>query len=54
MSGSVQKALPDVQQWSRGSLGIPGVVGRDSQMSESGRETLTNVRVWWEDVTDVR
>ena len=30
----------------RGPPGCPGVVGWSSRMSESGRETLANVREW--------
>ena len=33
MSGSDQKALPDVREWSVGLRGCPGVVGRQSRMS---------------------
>ena len=43
-----QDTLPDVQKWSGGPPGCPGVVGWPSWMSESGRETLPNVQEWWE------
>ena len=45
----VRKALSDVWECSEGppgTLGCPGVVGRPSQMSGSGRETLPDVREW--------
>ena len=41
MSGCGQEALPDVRVWSEGPPGCPGVVGRPSRMSGSGREALT-------------
>ena len=53
MSGSGQKALPDVQEWLDSTPGClrvverlpeyPGEVRRPSRMSGSGRETLLNV-----------
>ena len=53
MSGSgwdaftgVLDALPDVQEWSGGPPGCPGVVGKPSRMFESGRESLPDVRKW--------
>ena len=46
MSGSGRKALPDVREWSGGSLGCPRVVGRPFRLSGSGRKTLPDVRVW--------
>ena len=46
MSGSGREALPNVQEWSGGSPGCPGVVGRPSQMSGSGWKALTEVREW--------
>ena len=42
MSGSSREALPDVLEWSGGPPGCPGVVGRPSLMSESGRDALAN------------
>ena len=54
MSGSGREALPDVREWSRGSLRIPGVVGRASRMSGSGQEALTMSRSGWESLLDVR
>ena len=56
MSGSVRDALTDVREWSgaigdlrewSGDLpGGPGVIGRPSWMSGSGRESLRAVREW--------
>ena len=46
MSGVFREALPDVWEWSEGSVGCPGVVGRLSRMSGSGREALPNVLEW--------
>ena len=40
MSGSVQEAVPDVQECLGGPTGCLGVVGRPSQMSRSCREVL--------------
>ena len=40
MYGSFWVALPDVQELSVDSQGCPGVVGRTSQMFDSGRKTL--------------
>ena len=42
----VPVAFPDVQEWLGGPPGCPGVVGRPSRMSGSGREALPNVRKW--------
>ena len=53
MSGSCREALMDVQEWSGGPSGCPGVFWRSSRMSESGRETLSAVREWWEALLDV-
>ena len=36
LSGSGRLALPDVQEWSGGPPGYPGLVGRPCRMSESG------------------
>ena len=54
MSGSGREALLDVQEWTVGRPGIPGVVrgpsrmsgvvGRLSRMSGCGREYLLDVR----------
>ena len=44
MTGSGREALPDVRKWLGGPAECPGVVGSLSRMSESGRETLPNVR----------
>ena len=44
MSGSGREALSDVQVWSGGLPGSPGVIGRPSRMSGSGREALKDVR----------
>ena len=43
MSGNGRVDLPDVREWSGGHPGCPGVVGRPTRMSESGRETLPDV-----------
>ena len=55
----VRDDLSDVQECSeahpgcqRGSLRIPGVVGRPSRLFGSGQETLPNVRDWWEALPD--
>ena len=40
-----QGALMDIQEWSKGPPGCPGVVGSLSRMSKSGRETFPDV---WE------
>ena len=39
-----REALPDVQEWSGGHLGCPGVVGWPSRMSRSGWEALLDVQ----------
>ena len=44
MSGSDREALPEVQEWSEDPSGCPGVVGRPSRISKSGREAISNVR----------
>ena len=36
----------DVQGWSGGLPGYPGVVGKPSRMSGSGREAIADVREW--------
>ena len=41
---SGQEALRDVREWSAGTRGWLGVVGRPSWMSVSGQESLPNVR----------
>ena len=46
MSGSCREALPDVQKWSGGPPGCPGVVGRPYRMSGSGREAFRDGRKW--------
>ena len=51
MPGSGWLALPDVQEWSGDPSGCPGVVGRLSQMSLSGRDALPDVR---EPLADIR
>ena len=38
MSVSGREALPDVREWSGCPSGCPGVVGKPSRMSRSGRE----------------
>ena len=37
MFGSGREALLDIREWSGGPPGCPGVVGRSSRMSGSGR-----------------
>ena len=61
MSRSGREALPDVREahldvreWSGVSLGYLGVVGRLPRMSESGRDALQNVRMWWKALTESR
>ena len=44
MSWNGQEALPHVLEWSGNPPECPGVVGRPSRMSGSGRETLLDVR----------
>ena len=44
MSESGRETLPDVQEWSVGPPGCPGVVGSPSRMTWSGREAIPNVR----------
>ena len=41
-----REALSDVREWSGGPPGCPGMVGRPSWMSSSGREALSDVREW--------
>ena len=57
MSGSGREPLPDVQEWSGGPSGCPGVFrrssrvfGRPSRMSESGWETITGGQKYFPDV----
>ena len=54
MSGSGRETLPDVWEWSGDPPGCPGVVGRPSQMSGSGRETPRMSGSGWEVFSDVR
>ena len=44
MSGIGGDALPNVSEWSVGPPGCPGVVGRPTRKSGSGREDLPDVR----------
>ena len=44
MSCSGREALEDVLEWLGGPPGCPGVVGRPSRMSGSGREALPDVQ----------
>ena len=44
MSGSGRDALGDVQKWSGGTPGCPGVVTRPSGMSGRGREAHPDFR----------
>ena len=41
---NVRKALSDVRECSGGLFEYPGVVGRPSRMTGSGREALLDVR----------
>ena len=54
MSGSNQKAIPNVRECSKGLLGCLGVVGRPSRMTGRGLEALPDVREWKEGLPDVR
>ena len=45
MSEKAREALPDVREWSEGSRGFAGVVGRLYRMFESSQEALPDV---WE------
>ena len=45
-SGSGWKALPEVWEWSGGTLEGLRVVGKPSRRSGSGREALPMVREW--------
>ena len=54
MSVSFREDLPDVQEWSGGPLRCPGVVGRLSRMTGSGREALLDVRDGRDALLDVR
>ena len=50
------ESLPDVREWSGSPTGCPGVVGRPSRMSgsgrkaylmyRSGRKAIPNIREW--------
>ena len=46
MSGSGRDALMDVREWTKDSLGCPGVNGRASRMFGSVRKALPDVREW--------
>ena len=54
MSGSGREFLPDGREKSGCPPECPGVVGKPSRMSRSGREAHPNVREWSEDPPDVR
>ena len=61
MSGSGRLALPDVRKWSGvppgcsgASPGCLGVVGWPSRLFGRCRESLPNVREWWEPLPVVR
>ena len=41
-----REALLDVQEWSVGPVGCPGVVRRPYRMYGSGQQSLSNVREW--------
>ena len=51
ISANGQEALSNIREWSGGPTGCPGVVGRPSLLSWSGRETLPYV---WEPLPDDR
>ena len=44
MAGSSPEALPDIREWLEGPPGCLGVVGRPSQISGSGLETIPEVQ----------
>ena len=44
MTGCGREALPNVQEWSGGPQGCPGVVGRPTLMPVSGREVHPDAR----------
>ena len=44
MSGSGRESLPNVQDWSEDPTECPGMVGRLSRMSGSGKEALPDNR----------
>ena len=46
MFGSDRETLPNLREWLGGPPGITGVVGRASRMSESGQESLGDLREW--------
>ena len=54
MFGSGRESLPDVRECSRDFPECPGVDGRPSRMSGSGRETHQDVREWLEALQDVQ
>ena len=44
MTVSGQEAIPEVREWSGGPSRYPGLVGKLTRMSESGREALSEVQ----------
>ena len=52
MSGSGQKALPDVREWPGGPPGCQAAVWRPSRMSRSVQKALPNVREVHSDVRE--
>ena len=54
MSGTGWGVLSDVREWSGGLFGCPGVVGRPSRMSGSGRDDLRKSENGWMVLSDVR
>ena len=54
MSGCAREALPHVWEWTGGTPGCPGVDGRTSRMSGSGREVIPMSGSGWKALPDVR
>ena len=52
MYGCGREALPHILEWSGGPPGCPGVVGRPSRLSGSGRKSLTGGREAFVDVQE--
>ena len=48
MTGTGQKALQNVREWSGDPPGCPGLAGRPYWMSVSGRKALRDDREWSE------
>ena len=54
ISGRGREAHPDVWEWPGDPPKCPGVIGRPSRMSGSGREALLDIRSDKEAIPDVR